>query len=442
MTLLVAQAFRNLRDSTRSGGFVRNAGVLTLGTFGAQAVTFLFYPLLTRLFTPAEFGVVAVIYMMTSLLAVIASGAAEGAILIAPSRRSAAHVIGWIVSRSAIVLMAALAITGSAMFFDICQWLDSEVKIWLPAIPILAATVVVYNCFSEWSVREQRFAELARFRIVQNLLVGIVKTGMGYLNLPLNGLIAGDIAGKVLSAFSGVKSILGKNARYFLAINSNRIRQERRRFIRFPRYMMPDQLINTAGGTIHVLFVLAAFGSAELGFVSMTLSVLYLPVTVISSAIKDVFRQRAAVEIQTKGGCRALYLKLLLPVTVVGLFGFGLLYWCSPWLFTLLLGASWAPVGEYAKILIPMYLLNFVSMSMGGVLVVTQRLGVSLGWQLTDLVMTLLALTVGTVVYQTIDATLLALMVVKVVSYVLHMLLSYHYAENGLKSQLLGTSKA
>jgi O-antigen/teichoic acid export membrane protein len=65
---------RRLRNAVPASGFVRNAGVLSIGTLVAQAITFASFPLLTRVFSPAEFGAVAVVYMLSSLLAIIASG--------------------------------------------------------------------------------------------------------------------------------------------------------------------------------------------------------------------------------------------------------------------------------------------------------------------------------------------------------------------------------
>jgi len=402
--------------------------VLSIGTLVAQAITFLFYPLLTRVFSPAEFGAVAVIYMVSSLLAIIASGSAESAILVTRSRRSAAHVIGWILCRSVIVLGAAFLIACIALMATDGKWLDPAVRPWLPVVPAIAATTVVFNCYSEWSVRERQFGELARYRIAQSAAVAVFRSVLGVLSLPFNGLIAGEAIGKSLAALGGMRSIFARNSRYFSSITLRRIRVERERFRRFPRYMMPDQLINTAGGTIHVPFIGAAFGSSELGFVSLTFSALYLPVTVVSTAIKDVFRQRAAVDYQLTGSCRSIYLRLLLPVTVMGVAGFGLLYWWSPWLFTFMFGSDWASVGEYARILIPMFFMNFVSMSMGGVLIVTHRLGVSLGWQVANLGITLVALIAGIAYFRSIEATLWAFTVAKAISYGLYMVLSYYYA--------------
>lgn len=422
--------YRRLLKSVRSGGFVRNAGMLSLGTLAAQVLTFLSYPLLTRLYSPDDFGVVAVVSMMVSILAIVASGAAENAIVIAPTKRSAASVIGWILTRSAIVICGTFIVTGLVVVVDFNDALDPDIRSWIPMVPLLAASVVVFNCFSEWNVREQRFHELARYRIAQSILVASSKILFGLSSIPVNGLVAGETIGKLVSAASGVQSIFRKNTSYFFSISLRRIRYERARFKKFPHYMMPDMLINSLGGTIHVPFIASAFGTSELGLVSLTFSVLYLPVTVVSSAIKDVFRQRAAVEIKKTGSCRTLYLSLLPAVAFVGLLGFGVLYWLSPWMFTFLFGESWGEVGEYTRILIPMFYLNFVSMSMGGVLVVAQRLGVSLGWQLTNLSLTLLALVIGIVLFNTIEAMLWSLTIAKVISYGLYMYLSFHYAEN------------
>uniref|UniRef100_UPI0040481C94 oligosaccharide flippase family protein n=1 Tax=Limnohabitans sp. TaxID=1907725 RepID=UPI0040481C94 len=409
------------------GGFFKNVGVLTLGTFGSQALIIIFYPILTRLYTPAEFGIISVVYMITTLLAIFASGAAEGAIIISISRRTAAHVIGWVIIRSAKILFISFILTLILINLNIEHFIQPEIKYWLPLIPIFAAFTIVFSCFSEWTLREQQFSKLAHFRIMQSFLVSLLRTVFGILTISINGLIAGEFIGKILTTAIASHSMIVNNLKYFRVLSIKRIINERERYNNFPRYMMPDQLINTAGGTIHIPFIAIMFGSAELGYIAMSMSILYLPVTVVSSAIKDVFRQRAAIELQSNGSCRSLYLKLMCPVIVIGLLGFSFIYYFSDWIFTFILGTSWAPVGEYTRILIPLYFFNFVSMSMGGVLVVAQRLGVSLAWQIANLIMTVLALTIGGIYFQSIHATLLGLMIAKSTSYLLHMVLSYHY---------------
>ena len=68
---------------------------------------------------------------------------------------------------------------------------------------------------------------------------------------------------------------------------------------------MPDQIISNLAGSIHIFFISAFFGSTQLGFVAITVSsILYVPITIFSSAIKDVFKQRAIEDIENSGNCR------------------------------------------------------------------------------------------------------------------------------------------
>jgi O-antigen/teichoic acid export membrane protein len=149
----------------------------------------------------------------------------------------------------------------------------------------------------------------------------------------------------------------------------------------------------------------------------------------VSSAVKDVFRQRASVEYATEGSCRRTYRRLLMPIGLLAFAGFAILYVISPTLFPLVLGPTWAVAGEYARILTPLFFCNFVAMSLGGVLVIAERTDVSLAWQVANLVLTIAALIVGTRVLNNMAAALWCYTVVRAASYLLYMALSYFYAE-------------
>jgi O-antigen/teichoic acid export membrane protein len=201
-----------------------------------------------------------------------------------------------------------------------------------------------------------------------------------------------------------------------------------KRYQRFPRIMVPDQLINTFTGSVHILFIGYAFGPTQLGYVSLIFSALYLPVTVVSSSIKDVFRQRASVEFAETGNCRPIFVKLLMPVTLAGLAGFGLLYIIAPWIFVLVFGPDWASAGLYAQLLIPMFFFNFVSMSLGGVLVFTNQMNVSFWWQVTSLIMGVLSLLIGILGFGSVTCTLIIFTIARSIGYIHYAALSYKYA--------------
>lgn len=411
-----------------AGSFRRNALVLTAGTFTAQALSLVLYPVFTRIYQPAHFGVFATISLFATLASIVATGAYENAILIAPSRRVAAHILAYSLLRSTIILTVILALSIPLGGVLVGMGLDPAVVPWLPIIAPTAAALVVYNCFSEWCVRHQYFAELSRLRISQTSAVAVARIALGLLVPTVNGFVAGDVLGKVASAGRSSTVLWRRDRPYFHIHSLARLRSAARRYTTVARFTLPDQLINNLGGYIHVLFLGAAFGTAQLGYVSVVLTAMYTPVAVVSSAVKDVFRQRARIEYVNAGTCRPTFLRLLLPISLLAVAGFGALYLVSPWLFPVVLGADWAVAGEYAQILTPLFLFNFVSMSLGGVFVIAERTDVSLVWQIINLVLTVTALIVGTRMLNDIVGALWCYSLARAASYALYMVLSYYYA--------------
>ncbi|MHB1163468.1 MAG: lipopolysaccharide biosynthesis protein [Minisyncoccota bacterium] len=424
-----------IRGSARAmlggaGSFRRDALVLTGGTFAAQALPLLLYPVFTRIYAPADFGVFATISLCATVASLLGSGAFEHAILIARTRRQAAHVAAWALTRSVLVLIGLLAV-----IVPLGDWaarrgaVDVAVVPWLVLVPLIAAGQVVSNCYGEWCVRNEQFADLSKLRIWQTSSIAAARLGFGLALPSINGVVAGDAVGKTASAFRSAAMVWSRDRPYLHIHTWRRMRDAARRYANVARFALPDQVINNLGGSIHVLFLGAAFGTRELGFLSLVLSLMYVPVTVVSSAVKDVFRQRASVEYASTGSCRATYRRLLVPVTALAVVGFGTLYLISPWLFPFALGSEWAVAGEYARILTPLFFSNFVSMSLGGVLVIAERTDVSLAWQVANLLLTLGALLIGTRVLNEMSGSLWCFSLARTLSYASYMALSYRYAE-------------
>jgi O-antigen/teichoic acid export membrane protein len=322
------------------GSFRRNALVLTAGTATAQVLPLLAYPLFTRLYTPAEFGVFATVSLFATLGAILASGTYEQTILIAPTRRMAARLGAYALLRSVIILATILVLVIPFGGAAVSLGLDATVAPWLPAVPIMAAALVVYSCYAEWCVRNQYFGELSRVRIWQTSAIAAARLGLGVLTSAINGFVAGDLVGKLASAGRCGAMVWLRDRRYLRIQTVARAREAARRYAHVARYTLPDQLINTLGGSIHVIFLGAAFGTEQLGYVTLVLSLLYMPVTVVSSAVKDVFRQRASVEYAREGSCRPTYRRLLGPIALLAAAGFGLLYVISPTVFPAVLGCG------------------------------------------------------------------------------------------------------
>jgi O-antigen/teichoic acid export membrane protein len=417
-------------NSFKLTSFIRNALTLTLGTFIAQGLPILFYPILSRVYSPKEFGVFAIVMAIAPFVTLFASGSYENAILITKNKREEANLIGFILLRSTIVVLVLLLL----LYFierPLLEWWNKQELQHLLYIPIIGALfTVIYNCFNEWCVKNKYFSTLAWNKIINTSSLSIGKLSFGLTPIMFNGLVIGDLIGKVISSSVAMYRAMTLGGKYFLAVKFKYFSSIRRRYIQFPRLMLPDQLLNNVGASMHVFFVAAYFGDTELGHLTMAMSLLYVPVTVISTAIKDVFRQKANEDFQTNGDIREFYLKLLKPIAAAAVFLAMPIYFILPDLFSFFLGKEWLPAGFYAQIMLPVFVTNFISMSLGGVFVIVNKMQISLYWQLYGIATSIISLLIGVYIFKTFEYTLICFAVARTSSYILYAVLSYYFAKS------------
>ena len=276
--------------------FVKNAITLTFGTSVAQAFPLLLYPILARIFSPADFGLLTTLTSITSILVVLATGKYESCILIADSKNDAANIVGLTLLLSFIFLFISFIVL-QLFSYKFVTWLNApDLKMWLFVCPISAYVIIIFNCYNEWCVRNKYFVSLSWNKITNSAATTLSKLLFGFVKVVSNGLIIGDLIGRIISAGGCVFRALLKDRFELFQMSIKRMRYLAKRYFEFPKFSLPAQLLNTLGLTLPVLMIGAYFNSTEVGYYAMTMNVLTVPISVISVAIRDVFRQRANEE--------------------------------------------------------------------------------------------------------------------------------------------------
>lgn len=414
----------------KSSDLIKNIKVVLTGTSLSQIIPLVFYPLLTRIYSPEQFGFMAFFMSVCSILIVISSGAYEQAILITKNNSELESLIKLIIVRSFIILIVIsstifLLINTLPYLFDYRSYNN-----WILTLTLTVFLSIIFNVYNEWCVKKVEFKKLSYNKVYNSFFVSLFKSLNSFISLIPNGLIYGELIGKFIVALLSFKSMLSAGTKIFKAYNLKILNIVSRKFKDYPRYMMPDMLLNTLGGSVHVYIILAFFDPNELGYISLSLSLLTLPVTVISGGIKDVFREKANNLYINDGSCRKFYLQLMKPISIIGFLGFILLYFIAPIIFPLILGDQWLKSGIYAQYLIPFFYFNFVSMSLGGVFIIANKIKISLYWQIFNASLTVAALLIGSLYYGSIPITLIFYTIAKSTSYILYIILSYKYSVN------------
>jgi O-antigen/teichoic acid export membrane protein len=170
------------------------------GTTIAQALPIAAAPILTRIYTPEEFGVFAFYFAVVSILAVMATGRYELAIVL-PRRKS--HAFQLVALSSLISLLISL-------FFVLIIWLfqdkinnllgKPELSSWLYFIPLSIFLTGLYQSFYYWFNREKNYNVMAKSRVVQSGMMVTSLVIFGWFSKVAGmGLVIGQVIGQVFS---------------------------------------------------------------------------------------------------------------------------------------------------------------------------------------------------------------------------------------------------
>ena len=343
--------------SVRSG-FARNVITLASGTAAAQSLTILAAPLLTRLYRPEDYGVLALWSAIGGICALLASGKYEGAILLPKKDAEAVALVYLSVGLTAafaLVLLGVVVATGPriAALFE-----SPELAPWLLLLPVMLLVTNLGQSLSAWANRRQAYRVLAGSRITTAVVGTGANLGFGFAGFDAAGLIGGVLSGQVVG--------LGFLAWQFWRHDRcgvptvSEMKTQARRYRDFPRFTVWADLINVGSTQLIALMLPRMFRLAVLGAYAMSQRVIAVPFTLIGSAVAEVFRGRASRDYAEQGNCIDVFDKTLKRLAVLGLVAFAVIVFAAPHLFGFVFGEQWRMAGTIAQIMSVMYVLRFI----------------------------------------------------------------------------------
>ncbi|MCL2650508.1 MAG: oligosaccharide flippase family protein [Candidatus Azobacteroides sp.] len=386
---------RILQNKTFAKGTIRgNLLSLASGTIAAQTFSLVFYPILSRLFSPADFGLLSVLGAIAAIITVIASGRYEEAIIIAKNEREIINIAFLALFCS--VLFCVFSYVGLHFFPEPLATVinNPSLQNWLYLAPIISFLIIIYNVFNEQCVKKAAFSSLAINKITNSASINLSKFAFGSLKIS-GGLIYGELLGRGLSALSCIFHWLKQNRNNFQYVSFKEMKNLARVYINFPKFAIPDQLVNAFTGNLPVFFLSAYFGSQVLGYYAMAMMVLAVPMTFLGQAIMDVLKSEASRNFEKNGNCREVYSKLLKKVIPVAIVLSLSIFYFLPNIFTFVLGKEWQKTGEFVQILYPSMLLNFIALILMPVWVIAKKQKERLYWKLFYFLIMLIAVVLG-----------------------------------------------
>ncbi|MCE5191384.1 MAG: oligosaccharide flippase family protein [Actinomycetia bacterium] len=375
---------------------LQNVGRLASGTAIAQAAPLLATPILTRLYTPVQFGEYGVFVALLMGLSVVVSGRYEVAVPLPKSDDKAYSLLALSLIVS-VMLSAVLAVTGvvASVIVDpkalASLGVTSRTVIMLPVGILFAA---VMQSAGYWFTRQGAFRIVALARSLMGIITALAAIALGAVGIS-SGLIVSVLMGYVVTGSVLLVALIRRTRGMTAGISGASLKAVAREYREFPLLNSPHALLDTARESLTLMLTGALFGPTVLGFLSQTLRVLRAPMSLIGQAVSQVFFPRASrahaegtslapLTRRTMRGVLAVSVPIYLAVLVAG-----------PWLFSVVFGPTWRQSGVYAQILSPWLALVLVVSSLSTLPIIKRQQPRALAINVVETATRLIALLVG-----------------------------------------------
>lgn len=361
-------------------GFLMGAGVIV------QVMNILAYPVLTRFYSAADFGVFAAVLAMATVIGSaiclrldmvfqLISKADENDLL-----RSA-----FAISLTLAGAVFCLIVLGSG---SVLPWVAGT---YLDQMPILgwAAMIAGMGLLIGWSAlgRQIRSKSVQYRRLsLAQILRAMVAIGMQYAAVLIwpspFGLLFGFALG--LLVFNGLTLILpdqGDQTALRPTVSSTLKRHKS-----LIRVDTVNVMISALVLSVYPVVILSVFGETSAGYFAIASRFSFIPVEFLGAAISTVFFQRFSESIRSNAGSLQLFWGTLGVGLIAGLC-VGFMFWVgADWFVALLFEPEWAPTSALILALIPTMVVRFYMGCIGSAPLAMKRPGLLFIWNIAQIV--------------------------------------------------------
>lgn len=344
---------------------------LMTGSIIAQAIPIAISPILTRIYTPEDFGTFALYMSVASIFATFATLRYDAAIMLPKKDEDATNMLFLSLVISFTVTLVSFLII---LLFnrEIVSFLgDPSLSNWLYVIPLSVLFTGLYQSFSYWNNRKKHYKSLAVSRVTQSAMTGTTNLGMGFGGFGASGLIVAGMAGQA-AATSVLGRLIWRNDReMFGYVDKLKIFALMKKYKKFPLLNLPNALVDSFRMSGINMLIAKYFATATLGQFSLAWKMVQVPIVLVGGALAQVFFQKVASV--KMSDLYDIVIKYIKKSSLVAAPIFLLVYLFSKDIFGFVFGENWTLAGEAASVMAPWLFINFVSSPLVSVMLVLNK---------------------------------------------------------------------
>lgn len=348
---LASKLARASRNALSDRSLIRDIATLGGGAIIAQAINFGFYPLLTRQYTPEDFGDLGIFMSLVAVLTPLAGLTYYLAIILPASKRRALRIlmlsciVGVVLSGVVAIAVAVASKFGGLEALQLRH--EGVAHLFAPCLAFMAIMLAL----QQWQTRERQFFRLSLSGLVQTLTANVPRAILGFYNSSSLTLVITYVLSIVAQTAVLIPWGRVESARGALTISVKKLWVTAWRYRRYPIFRAPQDWLSATSQGLPVLLLGYFYGPTEAGLYVLARSIIGAPLDLVGNAVGGAIYPRYA-EARIAGFSIAQPIRQ--HTLVLLLFGAAPLLAITPllpWAFSVLFGQQWFEAGRYGMFL-------------------------------------------------------------------------------------------
>lgn len=327
---------------------------LLSGSVLAQGITLLSYLILTRIYSPADFGVFNIFYSYIEVLIILSTCKYELAPVIADSDREASAIYRFSLKLNTTVSLSIFVII---IILNLLHCLPGKLQsigwitVLIPFMVFFCGTTRVYaalfNRFRKFSQIVWSDTSISAGGALLKIALGFLRP-LHFIGLPL-GTVLGQAAGNINYLINLHKLPLQKD------VSRDECLAAARKFRKFPLFTAPKDFIDSLSSNLPFIWLATAIAvpDSQIGLYGLALTFTFRPVNVFNIAAERVLYVEIDERLHNRMPLGHLITRFALTVSLASLPVFALLYLYAEPLFSFVFGSKWVGSAPFFHALLP-----------------------------------------------------------------------------------------
>lgn len=339
-----------------------------MGNTVAQAIPLIISPILTRIYTPEDFGVFGLYIAIMAILSAFINGQYHIAIVLPVNYHKAIHLAA--LSLFITLLLSLFSISIIYLFYEqiLILFPNKGIEEIIYFIPLSILVLGLFNIYNYLYTREKMYKNISKSEILKTFSTSFLQIILGYLSKDLIFLIIGNIFGFFIS----IVYLFLKFKHKIKRINKKTLLVVMRRYIDFPKINIFNNLLYNLSQYLIYIFITIIYEIKYAGFYTLIQRVMLVPSSIIGKAFSQVFFQQMRDSIKINQAKQNFRETLFLLIPSSGLI-FLILYFFIEEIFVIVFGEKWLEAGVIAKILVPLFFTQFIRSSLNTITMVYEK---------------------------------------------------------------------